>query len=137
MGSIVSSLAGPAFVDDPVMLIPDRMNSTTWNQSHSYLDITWTLRAQIGHFMTFHFLMAVVVFALIVAYFPSKPEIPPENAKSTPRLKPMEGLRVALRYIPCFLCSSFIHDHSELIMSLIPKQLDVLVSVANIRHLKA
>jgi len=103
MGSIVSSLAGPAFVEDPVMLIPDRMNSTTWNQSHSYLDITWTLRAQIGHFMTFHFLMAMVVFALIVAYFPSRPEIPPENAKSTPRLKPMEGLRVALRDSNLFL----------------------------------
>jgi hypothetical protein len=98
LGSIVSSLVGPAFVEDPLMLFPDRTNrSSEWNQSHPWLDITWTLRSQIGHFMTFHFLLAVVVLVLVIIYFPSKPDIPPENEKSTPRLNPMEGLRVACR----------------------------------------
>ena len=106
LGSIVSSLAGPAFVEDPVMLLPDRTNSSSWwNHSHTYppwMDITWTLRSQIGNFMTFHFLMALVVFALVAVYFPSSPEIPPENAKTIPRLKPMDGLRVVLRYFLAF-----------------------------------
>jgi len=98
LGSILSSLVGPAFVEDPLMLFPDRTNrSAEWNQSHPWLDITWTLRSQIGHFMTFHFVLAVVVLALIIIYFPSQPDIPPEIAKSTPRLDPREGLRVACR----------------------------------------
>jgi hypothetical protein len=66
------------------------------------MDITWTLRSEIGNFMTFHFLMALVVFALVAVYFPSSPEIPPENAKTIPRLKPMDGLRVVLRYFLAF-----------------------------------
>eukprot|EP00092_Neocalanus_flemingeri_P029712 GFUD01032260.1.p1 GENE.GFUD01032260.1~~GFUD01032260.1.p1 ORF type:complete len:520 (+),score=131.72 GFUD01032260.1:239-1798(+) len=99
LGSIVSSLAGPAIVDDPVIMYPATTNSTGWTHSSTsppWLDNSSTLRSQIGNFMFFHFLLALLVLVLVVPYFPSSPDIPPENAKSVPRLKPMEGLRVAL-----------------------------------------
>jgi len=99
LGSIVSSLAGPAIIEDPVMIFPGITNSSGWNHSPTFppwLDVTLILRSQIANFMLFHFFLALVVLALVVSYFPSSPEIPPESSKSVPRLKPMDGLRVAL-----------------------------------------
>ena len=100
LGSIVSSLAGPAIIDDPAVLFPVVSNSSGWNHSptsHTWVDVTMTLRTQIGNFMFFHFLLALIVLVLVIGYFPSRPDIPPETAKSVPRLKPMDGLRVALK----------------------------------------
>jgi len=104
LGSIVSFLAGPAIIDDPVMIFPgiinSTINSTGWNNSHTTFprwDITMTLRSQIGNFMLFHLLLAILVLVLFISYFPSSPDIPPEHSKAFPRLKPLIGLRVALR----------------------------------------
>jgi len=95
IGSIVSSLVGPAIVQDPIILFPD-INHTS---SHTHwLDVSWKLRSQIGHFMLFHFILVLIVLLLVFIYFPSAPnKLLQSRSRADTGEKSSIGIKEALR----------------------------------------